>query len=478
MRFDKPRIVPYKKILGNLIRIQYSGAIWNSLKRGLLFYQRRSHAIVLHDTLPAVCIEKVVCMKTNDELFQNVRLTPRVPQVVLQSNSQIGLQDQREQDARSYCEKPGATPWITEFLVYLFLQSNSKVHIVKTKSKSWSRSSRTTRTKNPSFKTWSRRRRSTSSARNRSNWSPTWTPRSSNFAKHLQNSNALNATYTGKHCLRWVKRRSTTATTMSCPYPALLSNRITSAAPDMDLLNDSECTTRLKKCNIKRVKRNMEDTHPFLRGGTQNCPGKSIIRPNKSWENSKLRTLDSKIEAWWCSATVKSRTRLCSSEKRMQTIARRVPGKDPARPQNHSSKPARKTKKRTSVRRNWRMRLCGRSSNGLEVLLTSAGKSVAFVAIVLVHKLGTQQLDHKKSDSLAFITVWPFVNFFSESGPVSVGREINFPTTDGEVDISHSLSMRGCWKERIGCVCRRRKRGGGRTLDNDNDSEISPLPRF
>ena len=33
--------------------------------------------------------------KTKDELHQKVRLTPRVPRVVLKSNSQIGLQDER-----------------------------------------------------------------------------------------------------------------------------------------------------------------------------------------------------------------------------------------------------------------------------------------------------------------------------------------------------------------------------------------------
>ena len=57
----------------------------------MLFYQTRSHAIVLYDTLPAVCIEKVVCMKAKDVLYQKVRLTS-VPRVVLKSNSQIGLQ--------------------------------------------------------------------------------------------------------------------------------------------------------------------------------------------------------------------------------------------------------------------------------------------------------------------------------------------------------------------------------------------------
>ena len=54
---------------------------------------------------------------------------------------------------------------------------------------------------------------------------------------------------------------------MSCRYPLMLSRRITSAAPDMDLLNDNACITRLKTC-IKRVKRNMGNTHPFLQDGS------------------------------------------------------------------------------------------------------------------------------------------------------------------------------------------------------------------
>ena len=43
-------------------------------------------------------------MKTTDELYQKVRLTPRVPRVVLKSNSQHGLQDPQNQDARSSWE--------------------------------------------------------------------------------------------------------------------------------------------------------------------------------------------------------------------------------------------------------------------------------------------------------------------------------------------------------------------------------------
>ena len=73
-------------------------------ERGLQFYQTRSHAVVLYNTLPAACTEKAVCMKPEDELYQKVRLTSRAPRVVLKSNSQHGLQDPQNQDARSSWE--------------------------------------------------------------------------------------------------------------------------------------------------------------------------------------------------------------------------------------------------------------------------------------------------------------------------------------------------------------------------------------
>ena len=42
-------------------------SLFKTLEKGLLFYQTRSHAIVLNDTQPAVCMEKGECMKTKDE---------------------------------------------------------------------------------------------------------------------------------------------------------------------------------------------------------------------------------------------------------------------------------------------------------------------------------------------------------------------------------------------------------------------------
>ena len=87
----KPRIAPNKNTWKRL----QNTVLWCNLKlaqeKGLQFYQTRSHAVVLYNTLPAACIEKAVCIKNTDELHQKVRLTPRVPRVVLKSNSQCGL---------------------------------------------------------------------------------------------------------------------------------------------------------------------------------------------------------------------------------------------------------------------------------------------------------------------------------------------------------------------------------------------------
>ena len=46
----------------------------------------------------------------------------------------------------------------------------------------------------------------------------------------------------------------------------------------MDLLNDKECMTEPEKCYTKQVKRNLEDTHPFLRDGSATTDTESRCR--------------------------------------------------------------------------------------------------------------------------------------------------------------------------------------------------------
>ena len=50
-----------------------------ALKKGLKFYQTRSNAIILCDTLPAYCIPKVVRMETGEVLHEKVYASPRPP---------------------------------------------------------------------------------------------------------------------------------------------------------------------------------------------------------------------------------------------------------------------------------------------------------------------------------------------------------------------------------------------------------------
>ena len=50
-----------------------------ALKKGLKFYQTRSNAIILHETLPACCIPKVVRMETGEVIYEKVFASPRPP---------------------------------------------------------------------------------------------------------------------------------------------------------------------------------------------------------------------------------------------------------------------------------------------------------------------------------------------------------------------------------------------------------------
>ena len=48
-------------------------------KKRLKFYQTRSNAIILHETLPAHCIPKVVRMETGEVIYEKVYMSPRPP---------------------------------------------------------------------------------------------------------------------------------------------------------------------------------------------------------------------------------------------------------------------------------------------------------------------------------------------------------------------------------------------------------------
>ena len=106
---SQARIAPYT----NTWKRFQNAVFWCNLKpaqqRGLQFYQTRSNAVILYDTLPAEFIEKATCMKTKDQLYKREGAILR-PRVVLKANSQSGSQDllgsswESQRGAESYVE--------------------------------------------------------------------------------------------------------------------------------------------------------------------------------------------------------------------------------------------------------------------------------------------------------------------------------------------------------------------------------------
>ena len=50
-----------------------------AIEKGLTFYQTRSNAIILQETLPAYCIPKIVWMETGEVIYEKVYMSPRPP---------------------------------------------------------------------------------------------------------------------------------------------------------------------------------------------------------------------------------------------------------------------------------------------------------------------------------------------------------------------------------------------------------------
>ena len=50
-----------------------------ALRKGLSFYRTRSKTIILHETLPAYCIPKVVRVETGEVIHEKVFVSPRLP---------------------------------------------------------------------------------------------------------------------------------------------------------------------------------------------------------------------------------------------------------------------------------------------------------------------------------------------------------------------------------------------------------------
>ena len=81
---EAPRLAWYKQ---KKWRIHQDTVYWVDIQlaqqKGFKFYQTRSNAIILYDTLPAYCIPKAIMMETGEIIYEKVyashRLPPKIP---------------------------------------------------------------------------------------------------------------------------------------------------------------------------------------------------------------------------------------------------------------------------------------------------------------------------------------------------------------------------------------------------------------
>ena len=78
-----------------------------AMKKELKFYQTRSNAVILQETLPACCIPKVVRMETGEVKNENENMSPRPP-------PEISLKHEWKRELGSeHAQRPEARSWAT-----------------------------------------------------------------------------------------------------------------------------------------------------------------------------------------------------------------------------------------------------------------------------------------------------------------------------------------------------------------------------
>ena len=74
-----------------------------ALRKGLKFYQTRSNAIILHETLPAYCILKIVRIETGEVIFEKVYASTRPPPKISKKHDwkrELGSEDAQQPEGQ------------------------------------------------------------------------------------------------------------------------------------------------------------------------------------------------------------------------------------------------------------------------------------------------------------------------------------------------------------------------------------------
>ena len=331
----------------------------------LAFFQTRSHAVVLYNTPLAACIEKAVCMNTQDELYHKVRLTPRVPRVVFKSNSQYGQQDPRSQEARSSWDPSSDSKSYGETCSNILDHRISGVPLSAVEQQNTTRQNKVKKLiekfdhqykesffqdlKNQTQKINKFRKESQVLLADMNNTEIFEFCETSSKQQCFECNTYWEIGIIYCSCGRNLKSsqrpQSSSRTTTTSPQPlAMLSRKTAVVGAKHGPSGRQSCTAKRNRCSKRHV-RKKHGNHPTILSRwyasesfrdslsnigwafRPNCLGEACLRRHKSRENSKLEALDSHVKCRRTSATTQSTTRPCSSKERMQTIARRAPRK-------------------------------------------------------------------------------------------------------------------------------------------------------
>ena len=170
----------------------------------------------------------------------------------------------------------------------------------------------------------------------------------------------------------------------------------------------------------------------------QNRRGEAHLHRYKSWENSKFEALSSHDKCRRRNpAITQSTTRLCSSEKRMQTIPWRAPGKDPRKIHSHSLQSTKKTAKRATIwgqrriRLRWPLKQVGGSTKG---------RGPTCKQLRHRRQRGTKPIGRRALGILSILQALTTGDFSSELGQVSVASKTSSQPTGrcGQYTHKHS----------------------------------------
>ena len=338
-----------------------------------------------------------VMYETTDELYQKVRLTPRAPRVVLKSNSQHGPQDPQSQDARSSWETS------SDSKSYGWTCNNTVDHRILGVPLSTVEQQNTTRENKvkrliEKFENQKQKESFIQDLRQTEKINK-FSRESQDLIADLKHRDLRTLRKFFQTAMSWVQyllenRYNLLQLWRKCEIFEE-TNRVreqrrrhlnpwlcyqekqqpwSQARTFWTTKNVVPGETDAEKGPLAKTRTPPNDTFTMVRQwivqkfvgekNTECCTTesswRSISTSQQELKEFKIRSIGFSCERRRTPATTQSTTWLSSCEKRMQTIARRAPGKDPRRIKNHSSQSTSKTAKRTTIRGRRRIWLRGR----------------------------------------------------------------------------------------------------------------------